>query len=312
MKKLFTLAAVAIMTAMSAQAQDELVLDSICFAGTDGIKESKDVYLYNDKRQNTDLYSYLYHSLGENPVLLDEPILYGYMHRDFDERGVIQRSDIYSYQEDGPLYLSLVEEASEWNDEAQQYAVVTGYSSESPDEELALSRKSVITQFHGTIGPERREFYNWKNDEWDLFVINTFEYDEADRIIENTAYYVSQGYFTSGTYEYDDHGNRTHATVEMKMTLMGTETTLNTYEATYENDYYDDGHLRQVVTIKDGAVTAIETYYWGKGVTTAISEPVASSSEAPQRIVTLSGQVLNHQPTQPGIYIVNGKKIVVK
>ncbi len=315
MKKFLAVAAVAMMTAICAQAQSELVIDSICTAGSDGLRQEKEIYVYNDNMQNTDIYTYYYFDLENNSIHLDEPILTHHTVRTYNEHGVVKKEERYSYEEKNKVVLTYVGELSEWNDQAQQYSVITTYTTNELDDnpELKPRQKGVITKFHGTVGPEELQLYGMGDNDWVLMANVVYEYDEADRSVKETMNMNGAKIVTS--YEYDDHGNTTKTTTDQLSEMFGVETVVNHNEVTYANAYYDDGHLRQVVSTENGTVMQTEDYYWGHGAkdpAAIISPKTILNSQVLERVFTLSGMHVNGQPTRPGIYIVNGKKTVIK
>ena len=314
MKKILATAAVAMMTAICAQAQSELVIDSICTARDDGLRQNKAIYVYNDSKQNTDVYNYYYFDLKNSSIPLDEPMLTRHTVLSYDERGVLQKEMQYSYEEKNEGTLVSISEFTEWNEQAQQYAVITSHRTDELEDnsELKPRQKLVITKFHGTVGPEELELYNMDNNDWILMGKVVYEYDGADHSVKETMDMGGAKMVTS--YEYDDHDNVTKSTVEIVQSVWGAETVTYQNEVTYANTYYDDGHLRQVVTTENGTLRQTDDYYWGQGAKdpTAIKPTTIMNSQLLERVFTLSGSRVNGQPTRPGIYIVNGKKIVIK
>ena len=151
------------------------------------------------------------------------------------------------------------------------------------------------------------ELYRMGDNDWELLADVVYEYDEADRSVTETMVLSGSPVKIITSYEYDDHDNRIKTTVDQIAEILpGIEETVNHHEVTYANDYYADGHLRQVVTTENGTLIQTDDYYWGHGadVPTAISPKTIMSRQVLERVFTLGGSQAGGQPTRPGIYIV--------
>lgn len=69
-----------------------------------------------------------------------------------------------------------------------------------------------------------------------------------------------------------------------------------------------------MVTSENGTIRQTEDDFWGHGAKdpTAISPKTVLNSQVMERVFTLGGIHVNGQPTRPGMYIVNGKKTMIK
>ena len=83
----------------------------------------------------------------------------------------------------------------------------------------------------------------------------------------------------------------------------------------YENEYYDDGNLKIIKSDTDRGYAEheieFEYYFWGNGNTTLIR-----SIEAAKKLAgiyfDLSGRQHQGTPTEKGIYIIGGRKVIVE
>ena len=81
------------------------------------------------------------------------------------------------------------------------------------------------------------------------------------------------------------------------------------YKATYENFYDADGNLEKRNVYDSGEWTSIQYYTWGER--TAI-QSVKGSAASSAPWFDLNGRRLDNQPTKKGLFIRNGKKVLIK
>ena len=81
------------------------------------------------------------------------------------------------------------------------------------------------------------------------------------------------------------------------------------YKATYENFYDADGNLEKRNVYDSGEWTSIQYYTWGER--TAI-QSVKDSAASSAPWFDLNGRRLDNQPTKKGLFIRNGKKVLIK
>ena len=108
---------------------------------------------------------------------------------------------------------------------------------------------------------------------------------------------------TTLSYEYDDH------LWLMKETYDSYEKKRN-YENTYENFYAADGTIEKRNRYQDGRFLDTQYYVWGNPAAVLSVKPSADDAITPW--YDLNGRRLNSQPTKKGLYIRNGKKIIIR
>ena len=113
--------------------------------------------------------------------------------------------------------------------------------------------------------------------------------------------YMGFSMTTVTTYEYESHGN---ISMESSLSYTG-ESSVTTYE--YE---YDANDNIEKVTTKTGFETTISYYYWSRGGNANVQGMSAVSIDSPW--YDLSGRRLNAKPNRKGIFIQNGKKVIVR
>ena len=86
---------------------------------------------------------------------------------------------------------------------------------------------------------------------------------------------------------------------------------ISSTEMTFTNEYYDDGNLMTSAEYDEGKLIETGYYFWGNGVTTAIRQ-MQETVRSFINYYDLQGRRLSNQPMLHGIYVKNGKKIMVR
>ena len=146
-------------------------------------------------------------------------------------------------------------------------------------------------------------------DEWLLFGNLNNTYDDEGHLVQETIQMGSSSIVT--TYEYDEHGKVTLKVVQEILEFMGELYEVSNNQMAFTNEYYDDGNLKTVAEYDNGAYIETSYYFWGDGVTTAVRQ-MQSVMSSINKYYDMKGHPLNGKPTREGIYLYNGKKVVVK
>lgn len=317
MKKTSTLFLFGLVFALSATAQtpqthglNGLVLDSTYTTTVDGMRYEKTVYMYNGNKEVTSVENYYY---VDGSPLLSVISTYTY------QNGYIKSIETFKKdQNSGQIVLTEREVCSEWDSNSGNPGIIMMYSldEENPDAGLQLKGKQEI--FYDDGLPLDYHLYTLSGDnQWVLTGKGHMQYNADGLLIYELAgmefEMEGQTYFyqDESNYEYDPHGqlSKESTTTSISGMDMGTNTTM------YENFYYDDGNLRMVGATfipQDGnQQTRLIYYFWSDGNASLIR-----SIEAARKLTgiyfDLSGRQHQGTPTEKGIYIVEGKKIIIE
>jgi hypothetical protein len=162
--------------------------------------------------------------------------------------------------------------------------------------------KTVITKFHGSQF-EEEEVYVWMGDEWTKNATATATFNSADQMVKMVTWmdYLGIEMTTEADYEYDSHGNLTKQTTT---TSLGSISVI-----TYTNEYDANDNLAKITSEFEGGVS-IENYYWSRGGSTGINSAKVANGHS--QWFDLSGRRLMGKPSVKGVYVKDGKKVIVK
>ncbi len=316
MKRILTLCVAITMAAMNAHAQSVdqtqgvggLVLDSLYSINKNGQRNTKYVFEYNEARLPQIRWEWIY--LGEDGSHQDEPRLSGYAKYYYDDQNRQQKYETYT-ESNGSFYVNHIEEIAEYDEATCLPKVIYAYqgSVDDPEAEPELAQKAVVTKYHGNIGIEEMEVYVFVRGEWMLFGYSYNTYDDEGQLVQETIQVGSSSIIT--TYEYDEHGKVTLKVVQEILEYGGQLYGVSNIEMAFTNEYYDDGNLKTVAEYDDDTYIETTYYFWGDGVTTAIRQ-MQSVMSSVDRYYDMNGRPLNAKPTREGIYLHNGKKLIVK
>ena len=152
--------------------------------------------------------------------------------------------------------------------------------------------------------------YEKVGDNWKLITVRDYvSFNENGDLVEIIDYDVAttreafgQTYVSTYTYEYDDHGGKSKEVLESDD---------HNYIMTFENNYDANGNLISDTEYYNGKVDNIAYYFYSLGGHTAI-KGVKASAGAANGWFDLNGRRINGQPTKKGLYIHDGRKVLIK
>ena len=285
-----------------------LVLDSLYSVNNKDQRTTKFVYEYNQARLPQIKWECSY--IGQGGIHLDEPYIAGYDKYYYDEHDRQQKVEAYQ-ESNGTFVVTYIEEVAAFDEATGLPSLIYAYQSneEDPVGEPQLAQKVVVTQYHGNIGIEDMEVYSFLDGEWQLLVTAHNDYDDEGRVAQET---ISAGTMKIVTiYEYDEHGQMSRKEIQEIVVLPTQELVASDSEMIFTNEYYDDGNIKTSAEYDNGSFIDTTYYFWGNGVTTDIRQ-MQSVMSSVSRYYDMNGRPLNAKPTHEGIYLHNGKKLVVK
>ena len=114
---------------------------------------------------------------------------------------------------------------------------------------------------------------------------------------------------TINSYEYDSHDQICKSIIIFNSDGVPDE---NTEVVIWTNEYYNDGNLKKVTrTLENNIPQSTLYYYWGDGNATLI-RGINAAIRNTGIFFDLSGHAYSGTPTEKGIYILNGKKVVIE
>lgn len=313
MKKIYLVlfGAMFMTTAFAQYGKGGLVLDSTYHTSTYNklgeTRETKTIYEYNADKKIAVVYYYDYFDVNHNWVEI--PLLNQKQEAFYNNLGQITQIKIYFYR-DGEYDLGSIKELSDY-DEATGIPKLIIIKRYEQKEKKTVVKK--INNYGVEDETEYRNSFDADKETWVVVRDTHYDYNSDGTIAKKTTDYGG-GYITVITYEYDENKN---VTKESSVTTYeGSVTVDGTYVDVYTNEYYDDGNLKKVTktTVGEEDEPDVDFYFWGDGKAkggdlTAINA-VRKQMEKIQRIYDLNGRNVKN-PTK-GLYIVNGRKVVVK
>ena len=291
-------------TAFAEVGVNGLVLDSTYTTYQDGIRIGKTVYEYNSKKQVTAIYDYGYD--GDIATLTSRTV------NTYNGNDQLLKQESYELMEEDFVLASVIE-YSNWDEKSNEPGGYIYYALDEEDPAAGLQLSIKQEAFFDSEGkPVDYHIYQWDAEigDWTLSAKGQISYNDQGQISELFTSMDYEGFSVqnTATYEYDSHGSLTKETTTQ--TLNGYPMGSTVYS--YVNEYYDDGNLKTVTeTPDDSELSTIEYYFWGKGNTTRVNT-IEDALRKTGIYFDLSGRSYNGTPTEPGIYIIGNRKVVVK
>lgn len=187
-------------------------------------------------------------------------------------------------------------------------------TTQSPDKYF-LS-KVVWSDWDANKHPRSAIHYEKQEDEWNKVATLSIEYDDDGKVIRATSrviYTDPEGIDhtaeTINSYEYDSHDQICKSIIIFNLDGVPDE---NTEVVIWTNEYYNDGNLKKVTrTHENNIPQSTLYYYWGDGNATLI-RGINAAIRNTGIFFDLSGHAYSGTPTEKGIYILNGKKVVIE
>lgn len=177
------------------------------------------------------------------------------------------------------------------------------YEADEDDEgQMLPSVKWVVTKWTDKE-PADFELFQPNFGAWELYSKTASELNDKGQIVKETHTNIGVGveYVSTSTYEYDDHG---HVIKKVNTTEYSSS------EETYVNIYDADGNLQTATEFDDGREDQTSYYFWSKDGKTAIRSPKQLQNAATW--FDLGGRRLNAAPTKKGLFIREGRKVIIK
>lgn len=294
MKRYLFLTLVGVMMVLGANAQEEWRLDSIIVEDDAQVRLSKTWYEYNSKQQVESEFE-----------------------TDYEDGEEVTYRTVYTYDKNGQIKFIQMAQNGKIIQELEVTAtdpatgLPTVYIIKAIDnfsEVLSLNSKLELIYSNGQLVETKDYRYAGQNKGQDVFNLLTYTlhtYNDKNQMVEEKLILCRDGKeidYRTTTYEYDDHGNVTKEVVE---NYMGDLSTTN-----YTNTYDENGNLKKVRTTAAGASATNELYFWSKFPSSGING--VKVKKVLSDWYDLNGKRLNGKPTTKGVFIQNGKKVMVK
>lgn len=255
---------------------------------------SKSVYEYDANGRQTLQYDYAY---TDGVLVNTVKTVFNY-----DDQGRLVKSEGYE-SDGGDFTLTGYSENSEFDAE-NRATVVTEYELDEANPTAGLQKKSktVIKKFNG-LAAEDWELYTWTGSDWALNITSHSDFNDQGLPTQTTATMSVMGMMMTNTVkmEYDEHWQVVKSESSSGYGLVTTQE--------YKNSYDADGNL-VVQTASTMGVEVTMYLFWQKGGSTGIGRVLAT--DAPNAYYDLGGRRLNGIPASKGIFIRNGKKVLIK
>lgn len=294
MKKIYLLLFGA-MTALTASAQQKL-LYTYTIDPTTNQKTWFSEMTYNEKglvAERHDIYYDDYSTSEEKTVFF------------YDDQWREVRQESYA-KEYGDFEITSIKETIDYDDEGRVSAFIIYYSYDNTLEHMEPYLKYIVKKYNGV---NMMDYDAYMMDDygvnWVLYGTVRGEEDSRGEIAKLVQEIHDDEYIftTTLSYEYDDHlwlTKETYDSYEKK----------RNYENTYENFYAADGTIEKRNRYQDGRFLDTQYYVWGNPAAVLSVKPSADDAITPW--YDLNGRRLNSQPTKKGLYIRNGKKIIIR
>lgn len=219
----------------------------------------------------------------------------------YDSQGKLQKSENYD-RVDGEWVISRMVELIEPDAEGHEVWVTWTTGEDNPGH-LVPYMKHVILSYCNNDAMDYDAYLPDGDGGWVFYGTARGEKNSqgllASQVI--TVYWSDGEHISTMTYEYDSHNKLTRETYATDV--------FSAYDTTYENFYDADGNLEKRNVYDSGEWTSIQYYTWGER--TAI-QSVKDSAAASAPWFDLNGRRLESQPTKKGLFIRNGKKVLIK
>ena len=290
MKKIY-LSLLGAMMALTASAQQQL-LSSYTLDPVTNEKTWQCDYTYENGKL-TEIHSTYYYAEGNT----EYKTLYIY-----DDQGRLLRYEYYT-KRDGEFVMTYKEESEgqEWNEDGLPTTVII-YEEKNPGQ-LLPAWKEFIHGYLDLDAVDKDEYISDGAGGWTYYATYTAEYNSKGEFVKQyrEIYWEDVVYKTTLLNEYDDHSRITKLTYTCDID--------GNWEYIYENFYDANGVIEKRNVYLDGSFLEIQYYVWGDP--NAV-QGVKASAGAANGWFDLNGRRINGQPTKKGLYIRDGKKIVLK
>lgn len=294
-------------TANAAQNSNGLLLDSTYTTTADGLRTFKTIYEYNDAKQGTVELTYDY--LDATGKQMAEPKLINKLAITYDSDGRRVKTEEYEY-EGAKSNLVSVSEYSGFDALGRPAQMLMKAIPENgTSTSLQDYMKIVITKYYGdTDAMEEYETFMCEEGSWYSVGVTKCEFNANGTVAKSTQTMSMMGFTISSitTYEYDSHYGVTKCTLTSDM---GVNSTI-----IYENEYDAAGNLikvKETSTSVAATSTSYTYYFWGNGGTATAVTLAAVARKMAKGCYTIGGY-RHDKPNGKGLYIIDGKKVVVK
>ena len=307
MKRIY-LSLLGALMALSASAQFNWLCDSIYMVNaSDGQRIWFIEYSY-DNGVLMEEYNYVKgeYKINDSGALAPDPngdlmwkctkIVYGY-----DDAG--RNNKLYEYEKVGDNWkLITVRDYVSFNENGDLVEIID-YDVDDDDKDQLLQTWRYVYTYEGGKAVQRDKYAS-DFGSWELYNTTKYEYNDQGQMVKETTTREAFGqtYVSTYTYEYDDHGGK------LKEVL---ESDDHNYIMTFENNYDANGNLISDTEYYNGKVDNIAYYFYSLGGHTAI-KGVKASAGAANGWFDLNGRRINGQPTKKGLYIHDGRKVLIK
>ena len=307
MKRIY-LSLLGALMALSASAQFNWLCDSIYMVNaSDGQRIWFIEYSY-DNGVLMEEYNYVKgeYKINDSGALAPDPngdlmwkctkIVYGY-----DDAG--RNNKLYEYEKVGDNWkLITVRDYVSFNENGDLVEIID-YDVDDDDKDQLLQTWRYVYTYEGGKAVQRDKYAS-DFGSWELYNTTKYEYNDQGQMVKETTTREAFGqtYVITYTYEYDDHGGKSKEVLESDD---------HNYIMTFENNYDANGNLISDTEYYNGKVDNIAYYFYSLGGHTAI-KGVKASAGAANGWFDLNGRRINGQPTKKGLYIHDGRKVLIK